>query len=514
MFLDVLDIIQIIKINEFYLGRLPEDDNYEQFNKITNLINSNCDAPKRFNLVYSSNLEKYEIFTDSDCQNIFTITSIKAEKINDYPTEEPMSFICGGYYNYEQTECFETIPNGYFHNDTNSKIVYKCHDNCETCEKGPTNNNFNCLTCKNSKYLDLGNCVEECNNGYFNDTDGFNKCFCSSNISCKYCSLESNKYNLCLSCNNDKNYYHILNDENNIQSFFNCYNNETILDGYFLNQNLKYYEKCYSTCRKCNEAGNTNNHKCTECISTHEFKEDFENDKNCYERCNKYYYFDLSKNFYCVNECPNDFNKLIEPKNKCINNCSNDEIYKYEYENKCYQSCPPRYYNYEKTICIDHIPDGFYCNDNNKKTIDKCHDSCETCIEGPMNDNNNCLTCKNGKYFDLGNCVDKCDNGYFVDTDNITKCKCTTNIACYYCSNESKIYNLCVNCNNDIGYYPKSDEEKINNIFINCYKDPEGYFLDNINKEYKPCYSTCKKCLGNGNEENNNCYQCIFGYEF
>ena len=165
--MDVLDIIQIIKINEFYLGRLPEDDNYKQFNKITNLINSNCDIQKSFNLVYSSNLEKYEIFTDSDYQNIFAITSIKAEKINDYLTEEPMSFICSGYYNYEQTECFETIPNGYFHNVSNSKIIYKCHDNCETCEKGPTNNNFNCLTCKNSKYLDLGNCVEECNNGYF-----------------------------------------------------------------------------------------------------------------------------------------------------------------------------------------------------------------------------------------------------------------------------------------------------------------------------------------------------------
>ena len=346
------------------------------------------------------------------------------------------------------------------------------------------------------------------------DTDGFNKCFCSSNIACKFCSIESNNYNLCVSCNNDKDYYHILNDENNIQTFFNCYNNNTILEGYYLNINAKYYEKCYSTCKKCYGVGDINNNKCTECISTHEFKEDFENDNNCYEKCSKYYYFDLSKNFYCVNECPSDFNKLIEPKNKCINNCSNDQDYKYEYENKCYQSCSPKYYNYEKTLCIDDIPDGFYCNDDNQKTIDKCHDNCETCIEGPTEDNNNCLTCKENKCFDLGNCVDKCDNGYFLDTGNITKCKCTSNIACHYCSNESKKHNLCESCNNDEGYYSKSDEEITNNIFINCYKDPEGYFLEGNNKEYRPCYSTCKKCLGNGNEENNNCAQCFFGYEF
>ena len=45
------------------------------------------------------------------------------------------------------------------------------------------------------KIVDLGNCSDQCLNGYFIDSDGINKCKCSTNISCKYCSnsLSSHK---------------------------------------------------------------------------------------------------------------------------------------------------------------------------------------------------------------------------------------------------------------------------------------------------------------------------------
>ena len=35
-----------------------------------------------------------------------------------------------------------------------------------------------------------------------------------------------------------------------------------------------------------------------------------------------------------------------------------------------------------------------------------------------------------------------------------------------------------------------------------------GYYLDNINNIYKPCYNKCKKCSGAGDDENNNCLEC------
>ena len=163
----------------------------------------------------------------------------------------------------------------------------------------------------------------------FLDDDNIYKCKCSTNITCKYCTKESNQYNLCVSCNNEQGYFQKIDENNNVGSFINCYNNETIQGGYYLNISKGYYEKCYETCNKCSELGNEDDNKCTQCISTHEFRTDFENDNNCYPKCNKYYYFDLDKKFHCVDSCTGTYNKLIENKNKCIDDCSKDNENKF-----------------------------------------------------------------------------------------------------------------------------------------------------------------------------------------
>ena len=501
---------------DIYIGRYSNEEGFKKFDTVYNLVDENsCEEPKRFNLVYSSTSQKYVVLTDTNCQTLYTINSIEANKIYDYPTDEAQ-IVCPNYYNYERDECFETIPPGYYQNDTSSKIIYKCHDNCETCNEGPSNDNNNCLTCVGSKFYDLGNCVDNCINGHYTDTDNITKCKCTTNIACEYCSKESKNYNLCISCNKEKGYYPILNDGNNIDSFVNCYNNVTIFDGYYLDIYNEYYDKCYSTCKKCNEVGDGNNNKCTECISTHEFKNDFENDYNCYEKCNNYYYFDSSKKFYCVSECPNNYNKLIESKKKCISDCRNDEIYKYAYENKCYDKCS-NYYIYDLLECFNEVSDGYYHNDTSSKIIYKCHDNCKTCQKGPSNDNNNCLTCINPKYYDLGNCVDNCNNGYYTDINNINKCKCSNNITCKECSIQSNEYNLCISCNEDLGYYPILNDENNINPFINCYNNKtilDGYFLNISSKYYEKCYSTCKKCNEVGDENNNKCTECFSTHEF
>ena len=321
---------------DIYIGRLSKDDYYEQFNGIMGLINESlCDEPKRFNLFYSSTSQKYVVLTDTDCQTLYTIDSIEANKIKDYPVDGQV--ICDNYYSYDKSECYTDVPYGYYCNDTNLKTIDKCHDNCETCKKGPTNDNDNCLTCKGTKYLDLGNCEDSCNNGNYIDSDGINKCKCSTDIKCEYCSIESKEYNLCISCNNEEGYYPKINDNSNIDSFINCYNN---IEGYYLDKSTNIFKKCYSTCKKCNELGNEDNNKCIECISTHDFKTDFKNDNNCYQKCDNYYYFDSSNKYHCINDCPNDFKKLIVSKKKCINNCINDDKYKYEFKNICYEECP------------------------------------------------------------------------------------------------------------------------------------------------------------------------------
>ena len=57
---------------------------------------------------------------------------------------------------------------------------------------------------------------------------------------------------------------------------------------------------------------------------------------------------------------------------------------------------------------------------------------------------------------------------------------------------------LCISCNEDFYYFPKENETI--NTFKNCYNNEDGYYLDDNNKVFKPCYSTCKKCTEYGND--------------
>ena len=179
------------------------------------------------------------------------------------------------------------------------------------------------------------------------------------------------------------------------------------------------------------------------------------------------------------------------------------------------------YYNYEHTNCLDNIPDGYYLNDSNLKTLDKCHLSCKTCDKKETLNSTNCKSCFDNKYLEFGNCVSQCDKGTFLDpNDNtIVRCKCNTLTKCEYCSLESIELDLCITCNKDLGYYQIYNDSNniiINNdeSFIDCYKEPDYFYLDNDTFNYIPCYETCKKCYGKGDKNNNNCIECIFNYKF
>ena len=279
--------------------------------------------------------------------------------------------------------------------------------------------------------------------------------------------------------------------------------------------------------------------KCIECKDDYEIKNDDENDKNCYKKCTYKYYYDSNNKYTCTTDdnCPSDLPKLISEKNRCIDDCIKDNLYKYEYNGVCVSGCPPgthsktnneyicegdlnceqngKYYNYFFTECTDEVEDGYYCNNTSLKTVDRCHGNCKTCIQGPTESNNTCKTCKDEgtKYFDFGNCKEEndCINGIFID-DTILKCKCSYNISCEKCEEESEGVFSCKTCNNEKGYYQKSDDGR-NDGFVNCYSNLTGYYLDLENKIYKPCYISCKNCLGSGTEEDNQCTECKEGYE-
>ena len=184
-----------------------------------------------------------------------------------------------------------------------------------------------------------------------------------------------------LYCNIDRGFY----PKYEINSLFiDCYNYKPI--GYYLDKENKIYSPCYSACSDCDELGDEYNHKCLSCASGYHFIPDFENDINCYKDCcYYYYYFDINKKYQCTSNynCPDEQNKKIINKFKCIDNCIKDKEYKYESGNKCYKECPigthkseynayscekdlncEHFCNYNRTECIDNIPEGYFLNDS------------------------------------------------------------------------------------------------------------------------------------------------------
>ena len=164
----------------------------------------------------------------------------------------------------------------------------------------------------------------------------------------------------------------------------------------------------------------------------------------------------------CANECFEKQKKIILDKKQCVFNCPDDT---YEFNDICYETCPngtkispfndhlceincPNYYNYNRTECIDNIPEGYYINDSNSKYINKCNIKCKKCTLESIKENN-----------------------------------------------------LCIVCNTNNGYYPKYNDIEINSLFIDCFNiAPDGYIL-NKEKEYYQLYDSdnSNNCLKDWN---------------
>ena len=108
-----------------------------------------------------------------------------------------------------------------------------------------------------------------------------------------------------------------------------------------INQNNQII-KCYS-----NNISVINKYSCEICgESFHQLHNDKNNNNsnlNCYESLKDYcefnYYYNIVSNlFFCTEEdnCPENYDKLIEEKRQCIDECEKDSIYIYEINNICY----------------------------------------------------------------------------------------------------------------------------------------------------------------------------------
>ena len=242
------------------------------------------------------------------------------------------------YYNYEQNDCIDKIPDGYFEDDKILKTIDKCHEDCATCEKRATDSSHtNCLSCKEDKkpYIYLGNCYGKCLNGQYTDEDDNIQCYCLDK-KCLICPEESAIKGLCAECNKD--YYKKASDID--KKYFNCFNK---LDKYYLSNKLFY--PCYNSCQTCDKEGTMENHNCLTCDTNNSFALKKEDYYNCYPNCTFYFYFDNNDNkkYTCSleNKCPDNYDLIIPELKQCVQNCKLDsDYYKYEFHNKCYTECP------------------------------------------------------------------------------------------------------------------------------------------------------------------------------
>ena len=312
------------------------------FKEILNIENAMRDCSDN---CYGIGKERFNILSKKLCCPKFEYNENCYDKcpqrtkvfLND--SKNCLNFSCSSNYNYEQDDCLDEIPEGYYLNDTELKTIDKCHKNCKTCLKGPTEYKENCLSCNEPLiYQFLSNCFNSCDYGHYNDS-GILKCRCVTE-ECSDCSEESLEQNLCISC--AEGYYTKENDIINSTEYIKCYKDPP---KYYLKNETQNYHKCYPSCDKCYGPGNEYFHNCLICDSNYAF-EITQNisgyiTKNCYENCTYYYYFE-NNTYLCTktNQCPPNFDFIIAGTKQCVKSCNETEGYFKQFRNYCYKECP------------------------------------------------------------------------------------------------------------------------------------------------------------------------------
>ena len=249
-----------------------------------------------------------------------------------------INFTCDYYYNYTQDGCWDKVPDGYYENDTTLRIVDKCPGNCKTCIKKPEQKRVHCLTCSTTglRFLYFGNCTSSCPNGFYNNS-GVLTCKCVTK-ECSDCTEESLELGLCISC--AAGYY--IKSDDKFDKYIKCYKEPA---KYYYSSSLKQFLPCYHSCQNCYGAGTKAYHNCITCDSDNKFyiekKRGVTMTKNCYKKCDYYYYFDSNNDYLCTKkkECPSTYQFLIVELRQCVESC--DGTYPMQLRKECYKECPP-----------------------------------------------------------------------------------------------------------------------------------------------------------------------------
>ena len=441
---------------------------------------------------------------------------------------------------FGEYECITKPSNTYYilQNEENTGVIKYCNIACATCHGAPDIDipNTNCIVCSEGYFKTEDsetNCILESlipANYYKNlDDNIYYKCY-SDCITCKR-TLE-HKANTnemgCITC--ISNYYLLLGTNN-------CFNNS------FLDENINYFfsaidnkfHKCYDSCKRCSVDGiDENNQNCDECKENYYFEE---NTKNCF---NSSY---TEKGYYLDNFTINVELSELHQFKKCYANCKTCNNYLIDDDMNCI-SCKEEYYKIIDTNnCITDITNkGYYAKGD---IAYLCEENCLTCSDGQtlieeniVNNNNisianisyNCLSCDqdNKNLFlveHLNNCepLDFKENGYYLkEESNGIKIFHLCYETCSLCEKYKEIDPITNKENHNcdecaVGFYGLLNDENPKN----CYGDEmieKGFRL--VRNFWQICHENCGSCDiaptydEEGNLVSQNCLSCYTGHYF
>jgi hypothetical protein len=428
------------------------------------------DISYRYNNIFPFALDSGDFIISFEQFNIINNTNNNDSDIKYHIFDSYGKFKINRRYNLN-TNKFRNQKDANFIELRDKNIVFATYTSDEYKENENENENENTgifyeklFNCGNMEFVD-SNMDYVCN-----------KC----SINCKYCS---DKFDKCECPTYPEIKVPVEISSNNIL----CLNKSP--SGYFLNQLLKYYQKCDISCITCSSLK-----LCNSCNTSYYYFpvedisgkclnfEEYKNNKE-YE---SYYFNKLNSKFMkCDISCLN-CNQPSSISSNCIS-CNNEKGYFKLKKNYGLFDCKDR--NSVK---------GFYVDLSLKEFL-KCENFCAECFAIDK-----CTSCVNGYYISKNE--NKCYNNlnkpldYYIEGNEILKCQ----EKCKECIEKDK----CVKCNNQLGFYLRENKEKECFNFSTLVKEEinSKLYLEEVNGEF--IIKNCDKKCGSCEKEFDNCITC------
>ena len=159
--------------------------NYTLLSNLNNFISSIISSSEK--LLFSSIFKSFLSSIISSNPLLSTISKSTYLLKSSLP-----NILCEKYFYYDNNECLNYIPEGFYLFDENKNIIKKCHDSCKLCVKGSNQISNNCQKCKNDNhFLEEGNCVDKCSYNYISNN---NNMICEPRLEDEYLCPENKPY--------------------------------------------------------------------------------------------------------------------------------------------------------------------------------------------------------------------------------------------------------------------------------------------------------------------------------